>query len=136
MSGRALGGAAGPSLTVAQVIAVADATRRRIERDLHDGLQQQLVSLALRVRAAEAMALDGETDYRSRAPAVMSTKLPIQLVLMPGLRWSLETTYHPEHGIALVVAVSDGERRPSVLPGKRSTHPPPGAVRGTPRGAA
>jgi signal transduction histidine kinase len=55
MSGRALGGAAGPSLTVAQVIAVADATRRCIERDLHDGLQQQLVVLALQVRAVEAM---------------------------------------------------------------------------------
>ena len=41
-------------LTAAQVFAVADATRRRIERDLHDGLQQQLVSLALRVRAIEA----------------------------------------------------------------------------------
>ena len=55
MSARALGGAAGSSLTVAQVIAVEDATRRRIERDLHDGLQQQLVTLALRVRAVEAM---------------------------------------------------------------------------------
>ena len=52
--GGALGGKAGSSLTVAQVFAVADATRRRIERDLHDGLQQQLVALALRVRAIEA----------------------------------------------------------------------------------
>jgi signal transduction histidine kinase len=43
------------TLTAAQVIAVEDATRRRIERELHDGLQQQLVALALRVRAAEAM---------------------------------------------------------------------------------
>ena len=37
----------------ARVVAAADETRRRIERDLHDGLQQRLVSLALRVRAAE-----------------------------------------------------------------------------------
>ena len=55
MSGRALGGTAGSSLTMAQAIAVADATRRRIERELQRGLQQQLVSLALRVRAAEAI---------------------------------------------------------------------------------
>ncbi|HVN12544.1 MAG TPA: GAF domain-containing protein [Kineosporiaceae bacterium] len=38
----------------ARVVATADETRRRIERDLHDGAQQQLVSLLLRVRAMEA----------------------------------------------------------------------------------
>jgi signal transduction histidine kinase len=37
----------------ARIVATADATRRRIERDLHDGAQQQLVSLALELRAAE-----------------------------------------------------------------------------------
>jgi signal transduction histidine kinase len=40
----------------ARVVAAADETRRRIERDLHDGTQQRLVSLALDVRAAEASA--------------------------------------------------------------------------------
>jgi signal transduction histidine kinase len=38
----------------ARVVATADATRRRIERDLHDGAQQQLVTLALQLRAAQA----------------------------------------------------------------------------------
>jgi len=38
----------------ARVIASADETRRRIERDLHDGAQQQFVSLALRLRAVQA----------------------------------------------------------------------------------
>jgi signal transduction histidine kinase/uncharacterized protein YoaH (UPF0181 family) len=38
----------------ARILATADATRRRIERDLHDGAQQQLVSLALELRAAQA----------------------------------------------------------------------------------
>jgi signal transduction histidine kinase len=37
----------------ARVVATADETRRRIERDLHDGAQQQLVSLALQLRAAQ-----------------------------------------------------------------------------------
>jgi signal transduction histidine kinase len=37
-----------------RVVAAADETRRRIERDLHDGTQQRLVSLALDLRAAEA----------------------------------------------------------------------------------
>jgi signal transduction histidine kinase len=40
----------------ARIVATADATRRQIERDLHDGAQQQLVSLALEVRAAQAAA--------------------------------------------------------------------------------
>jgi len=37
----------------ARVVAAADETRRRIERDLHDGIQQRLVSLALELRFAE-----------------------------------------------------------------------------------
>jgi signal transduction histidine kinase len=36
----------------ARIVAATDQARRRIERDLHDGAQQQLVSLALRLRAA------------------------------------------------------------------------------------
>jgi len=38
----------------ARIVAAADETRRRIERDLHDGIQQRLVSLGLEVRAAQA----------------------------------------------------------------------------------
>jgi signal transduction histidine kinase len=38
----------------ARVVAAADETRRRIERDLHDGTQQRLVTLALDLRSAEA----------------------------------------------------------------------------------
>ncbi len=38
----------------ARVVAAADETRRRVERDLHDGAQQRLVSLALRLRTTAA----------------------------------------------------------------------------------
>ena len=38
----------------ARVVAAADETRRRIERDLHDGIQQRLVALGLELRAAQA----------------------------------------------------------------------------------
>jgi signal transduction histidine kinase len=38
----------------ARIVAAADQARRRIERDLHDGAQQRLVSLALRLRATQA----------------------------------------------------------------------------------
>jgi signal transduction histidine kinase len=40
----------------ARIVATADATRRRIERNLHDGAQQRLVSLALNLRAAQVGA--------------------------------------------------------------------------------
>jgi PAS domain S-box-containing protein len=39
----------------ARIVTAADQTRRRIERDLHDGVQQRLVSLVLDQRQAEAM---------------------------------------------------------------------------------
>jgi signal transduction histidine kinase len=38
----------------ARIVATADETRRKIERDLHDGAQQQLVSLALALQSAQA----------------------------------------------------------------------------------
>ena len=37
-----------------RIVTASDETRRRIERDLHDGTQQRLVSLGLALRAAEA----------------------------------------------------------------------------------
>ena len=52
----------------ARIVAASDATRHRIERDLHDGAQQRLVSLALRVSGlkavlpAEAKELAGHLD--------------------------------------------------------------------------
>jgi signal transduction histidine kinase len=39
----------------ARIVAAADETRRRLERDLHDGIQQRLVSLALKARTIETM---------------------------------------------------------------------------------
>jgi signal transduction histidine kinase len=44
----------------ARIVATADQTRRRFERDLHDGVQQSLVSLALQCRAARAAPPEGD----------------------------------------------------------------------------
>ncbi len=43
-----------------RIVEAADAARRRIERDLHDGAQQQLVSLALDLRLLKARLRDAE----------------------------------------------------------------------------
>jgi signal transduction histidine kinase len=39
-----------------RVVAAADAERRRIERDIHDGAQQQLIALAVNLRVARELA--------------------------------------------------------------------------------
>jgi signal transduction histidine kinase len=45
-----------------RIIEAADAERRRIERDLHDGAQQRLVALALTLRIAEKRAEEGDPE--------------------------------------------------------------------------
>jgi signal transduction histidine kinase len=49
----------------ARVVAAGDETRRRIERDLHDGAQQRLVSIGLELRAAETMVPPELTELRA-----------------------------------------------------------------------
>ena len=48
-----------------RIVAASDEARRRIERDLHDGTQQRLVSLQLAVRAAEANVAPDRSDLRT-----------------------------------------------------------------------
>jgi len=55
----------------ARIVATADATRRRIERDLHDGAQQQLVWLALALRAAQATVPEEFEQHRSELDRVV-----------------------------------------------------------------
>jgi signal transduction histidine kinase len=46
----------------ARIVAASDQTRRRIERDLHDGAQQRLVSLGLALRAAQRAMPPGQAQ--------------------------------------------------------------------------
>jgi signal transduction histidine kinase len=48
-----------------RIVAASDEARRRIERDLHDGTQQRLVSLGLAARTAEADVAAGRGDPRA-----------------------------------------------------------------------
>jgi signal transduction histidine kinase len=47
-----------------RIVTASDEARRRIERNLHDGAQQRLVSLGLAARAAEAMIGPDRDDLR------------------------------------------------------------------------
>jgi signal transduction histidine kinase len=69
LAAQLLGSNADPELTAqvtelqdarSRIIAAADAERRRIERDLHDGAQQRLVALALNLRMAEQRIESGD----------------------------------------------------------------------------
>jgi signal transduction histidine kinase len=71
LASQLLGSNADPVLTAqvhelqdarSRIIAAADAERRRIERDLHDGAQQRLVALALNLRMAEQRAAAGDAE--------------------------------------------------------------------------
>jgi signal transduction histidine kinase len=55
----------------ARIVASSDETRRRLERDLHDGIQQRLVSLALTLRAAQATAPAELNELQARLSRVV-----------------------------------------------------------------
>jgi len=56
----------------ARIVAASDLTRRRIERDLHDGVQQRLVSLTLGLRAAASGIPAGLDDIQGELAQVAS----------------------------------------------------------------
>jgi signal transduction histidine kinase len=56
----------------ARIVTAADEARRRIERDLHDGVQQRLVSLLLQARAAEAMAPGEHAQLKAQLSTIVS----------------------------------------------------------------
>jgi signal transduction histidine kinase len=55
----------------ARIVAAGDHARRRIERDLHDGAQQRLVSLAMRLRVAQAAVPAGLVELRAQLDHVV-----------------------------------------------------------------
>jgi signal transduction histidine kinase len=55
----------------ARIVAAADAARRRLERDLHDGAQQHLVAVAATLRLARARIGDDPTTARDHLDAAI-----------------------------------------------------------------
>src|SRR5258706_3605070 len=50
----------------ARIVSAADNARRQIERDLHDGTQQRLVSLGLELRTVEKAVPSGMTEVKEQ----------------------------------------------------------------------
>ena len=112
----------------ARIVEAADAARRRLERDLHDGAQQQLVSLALDLRLLRAR-LKG-TDL---VPMVeeLSDKLAVALAELRELARGIHPAILTDRGLGPAV---QGARRPRAAAGRgrRRARRAPGAARSRP----
>jgi signal transduction histidine kinase len=56
----------------ARIVAAANDARRRLERDLHDGAQQRLISLGLQLRMAEESAPPEFDDFKQQLSRILS----------------------------------------------------------------
>jgi signal transduction histidine kinase len=56
----------------ARIVAAADDARRRLERDLHDGAQQRLVSLGLEARTAKGLVPRDQIELKQRLDELAS----------------------------------------------------------------
>jgi signal transduction histidine kinase len=72
------------SASRARIVAAADAERRRLERNLHDGAQQHVVALSLAIRLAQLRA-DGGEDRLDQAQAEVTAALAGLRILARGL---------------------------------------------------
>jgi signal transduction histidine kinase len=82
----------------ARLVAAADGERRRLERDLHDGAQQRLVSLAMRLQLV-AMRLDPESE-EARLLAGAQEELASSLRELRELARGLHPAVLSERGLA------------------------------------
>jgi signal transduction histidine kinase len=62
----------------ARIVAAADQTRRRLERNLHDGAQQRLVLLALHLRAVQATLPPGADEVAERLEGAIAEVTGVQ----------------------------------------------------------
>jgi signal transduction histidine kinase len=83
----------------ARIVAAADETRQRIERDLHDGAQQRLASLSLQLRAAQAAVPPELGDLAAELDGVAA-----------GLLGALEELREYARGIHPAILVEGGLR--------------------------
>jgi signal transduction histidine kinase len=65
----------------ARIVAAADQARRRIERDLHDGAQQRLVALALKLRLAQSSVPAERDDLKTELSDVVSALSDVSMEL-------------------------------------------------------
>ncbi len=86
----------------ARIVTASDNARRGIERDLHDGAQQRLVTLALQVRTLQMAIPDDPTELQSRIAGIGD-----------GLRTASDELRELAHGVHPAI-LSRGGLRPAL----------------------
>ena len=81
-----------------RIVEAADAERRRVERDLHDGAQQRLVALAMRLQVAKQ-----STPEASGLLDAATTELETAIGEVRGLARGVHPTILTESGLAAAV---------------------------------
>jgi signal transduction histidine kinase len=96
----------------ARIVTAADDARRRLERDLHDGAQQRLISLALQLRTAQASVTPQQQALKRLLAQVIS-----------GLTAVSEELREISHGIHPAILSSGGLVPALKMLARRSTVP-------------
>jgi signal transduction histidine kinase len=96
----------------ARIVASADEARRRVERDLHDGAQQRLVLVGLKLGLAERQ---GETDPAAAVASLKETRAELDVALdeLRDLAHGIYPQVLESEGIA--GALRDAVERTSIL---------------------
>ncbi|MGH2634763.1 MAG: sensor histidine kinase [Actinomycetota bacterium] len=95
-----------------RLVAAQDQERRRIERNIHDGAQQQLVALAVKLRLADALVGKDEP----RAHAMLAELQDETNGALENLRDLARGIYPPLLADKGLVAALEGQARKSALP--------------------
>ena len=83
----------------ARIVAAGDAERRRVERDLHDGAQQRLVTLALALSMAEERANKGADPTLAEILREASTEMSLAIEELRSLARGIHPTILTEAGL-------------------------------------
>jgi PAS domain S-box-containing protein len=86
----------------ARIVQAADAARRRLERNLHDGAQQRLVSLSLSLRLAEAK-LDGDGPGARQLLAAAREELALAIDELRELARGIHPAVLTDRGLSAAV---------------------------------
>jgi signal transduction histidine kinase len=82
-----------------RLVEAADAERQRIERDLHDGIQQQLVGLRIRLDMA-AEALDTDPERGQQMVRLVGRQMDDLIDTLRSLARAIYPTLLKDHGLA------------------------------------
>jgi signal transduction histidine kinase len=83
----------------ARIVEAADAERRRVERNLHDGAQQRLVALSLALRRARTQLAEGAHDAASATLEEAATQLTTALAELRELARGIHPAILTEAGL-------------------------------------